>query len=91
MKRKKNDHIVTRALGVKPKISFDSFTFKAQADDLYLLCSDGLIKEVRHREITASMQQGECRAIAQDLIRRSLDRGARDNVTVVVSKALRSK
>jgi type VI secretion system protein ImpM len=91
VKRKKNDHIVTRALGVKPKISFDSFTFKAQADDLYLLCSDGLIKEVRHREITASMQQGECRAIAQELIRRSLDRGARDNVTVVVSKALRSK
>ena len=73
--KKKNDHIITRALRVKPKISFDTFTFKARADDIYLLCSDGLIKEVRHREMTDSMQKGECRSIARDLIRRSLNRG----------------
>jgi type VI secretion system protein ImpM len=91
VKSKKNGHIVTRALGVKPKISFDTFSFKAREDDIFLLCSDGLIKEMDHQEITDSMQQGECRAIAQDLITHSLDHGARDNVTVVVAKAFKSK
>ena len=91
VKRKKNANIVTRALGVKPNISFDTFTFKAQVDDIYLLCSDGLIKEVCHRDIAHSIQQGECRAVAQDLIKRSLDHGARDNVTVVVVQAFKNK
>lgn len=85
---KKNHNIVTRALGVKSEISFDNFTFKARTNDIYLLCSDGLIKELSHRKITDTMQQGQCRSIAQDLIKLSLDRGARDNVTVVVAKAL---
>jgi protein phosphatase len=91
VKRKKNSHIVTRALGVKKKIVFDNFTFKARTEDIYLLCSDGLVNEVSDQEIAKIVQQGECRTITQDLIKRSLDHGARDNVTVVVVQAFKNK
>lgn len=81
-------NVITRAMGVDAELSFDVVSFEAREGDLYLLCSDGLIKEVKHREIADIMEQGRCRAIAEDLIELSLERGARDNVTVVVARAV---
>jgi type VI secretion system protein ImpM len=80
-------NVVTRAMGVDAELSFDVVSFEAREGDLYLLCSDGLIKEVKHQEIAGIMGQGRCRTIAEDLIELSLERGARDNVTVVVARA----
>jgi len=83
----KMGNVVTRALGANPELSFDVVNFETRPGDLYLLCSDGLIKEVQHQEIADIMAQGRCREAARALIDLALERGARDNVTVVVARA----
>jgi type VI secretion system protein ImpM len=80
-------NIVTRAVGADPDLSFDVVPFEAEAGDLYVLCSDGLVKEVNDREIEQILQQQECRDSAQHLVELALQRGARDNVTIVVAHA----
>jgi len=50
--------------------------------DLYVLCSDGLDKEVEPEEIAAVLERGEA-PLADALVELALSRGSRDNVTVV--------
>lgn len=80
------DAASAKALGITPEMSCDLLFFEAKAGDLYLLCSDGLIKAVEHQDIEKIMKQGMCRAIAQGLVELALERGAADNATAVVSR-----
>jgi type VI secretion system protein ImpM len=80
-------NIVTRALGADPDLSLDVVTFEAQKGDLYVLCSDGLVKEVTDREIEDLLRQEAEHGSARHLIELALQRGARDNVTVVIAHA----
>jgi type VI secretion system protein ImpM len=84
---KTRSNIVTRALGAVPELAVDVITFEAKPDDTYLLCSDGLIKEVNPKEITDILVQSGSDEISRALIDLALARGARDNVTVVVVTA----
>jgi type VI secretion system protein ImpM len=81
------DNIVTRALGAEIELHVDTVTFEAQPGDVYLLCSDGLVKEVQPREIADSFSRGGCHESCRILIDQALSRGARDNVTVIVACA----
>lgn len=50
-----------------------------------LICSDGICKMLRHREMNAIMQKAESIADAvNDLVGAALDRGGYDNVTCIV-------
>ena len=80
-----SDNIVTRALGAGPELRIDTVTFEAQPSDAFLLCSDGLVKEVNHEEISDILGCGGCNESAQRLLDLALERGARDNVTVIVA------
>jgi type VI secretion system protein ImpM len=77
-------NIVTRALGAEPELELDTLFFEARGDDIYLLCSDGLTKEASPQEITAIISGPDCAESSQALIDLAMQRGARDNVTVVV-------
>lgn len=83
----KTTNIVTRAVGADPELRFDVITFEAQRNDLYLLCSDGLTNEIHNQEIENILGREACQKSTEHLISRSLERGARDNVTVVVAHA----
>lgn len=83
-------NIVTRALGAGPDLALDVVNFEAHAGDVYLLCSDGLDKEVGNREIADILGQGDCRVSVPKLLDMALERGARDNVTVVVVHAVQT-
>jgi type VI secretion system protein ImpM len=83
-------NIVTRALGADPDLSFDVVTFEAETGDLYVLCSDGLVKEVNDKQIEELLRQEAYPDSARHLIELALQRGARDNVTVVVAHAGRT-
>lgn len=50
--------------------------------DMFLLCSDGLNKEVSDEEIQSIMAMGDEQKITSKLIELVLERGARDNVSV---------
>ena len=60
-----------------------------QAGDRYLLCSDGLYNPVESGDICARLGQGSPEEACQSLIDLALERGGRDNITVVVVDASR--
>jgi serine/threonine protein phosphatase PrpC len=78
-------HVLTRALGIEPDVEVDAWLVRPAAGDRLLLCSDGLINEVRDASIAkvleATADPGDA---ARELVRMALDHGGSDNVTVVV-------
>jgi serine/threonine protein phosphatase PrpC len=78
------DHSITRAVGGEDVLLMDVFRDRVRPGDRYLLCSDGLTRELTHGYIAALLGQGDAKLSANALIAATLDAGAHDNVTVVV-------
>jgi len=78
-------NVITRAVGGQAELLLDVLRFQAEAGDRYLLCSDGLDKEVSEAEVQALLAGGNCQAAAEILINAALKGEGRDNITVVVS------
>jgi protein phosphatase len=77
--------VITRALGTDESVEVDSFAVRAQDDDLFLLCSDGLNTMVPDATIAEILAAGGPAAkIARDLVRAALAGGGEDNVTAIV-------
>ncbi len=79
-----NANVITRAIGADRKVDLDTMRFTAQAGDRFLLCSDGLDKELRDEEIEQLMRQGDCQATVENLIAQALQNKGRDNITAIV-------
>jgi protein phosphatase len=63
----------------------------AKVGDRYLLCSDGLSDYVEDEVIAQTLRDVEDRkACAAELVQRTLDNGAPDNVTVIVADVVES-
>jgi protein phosphatase len=80
-------NVITRAIGVADQLELDSEMFAVAEDDTFLLCSDGLYREVDDDGIRAALALGDCRESCDALIEAALASGARDNVSVVVVRA----
>lgn len=76
-------NVITRAVGAAEELFVDVELVELQDGDRFLLCSDGLFKEVSEPEIAQHMQRGSCQDVSHDLVELALERGSRDNVTVV--------
>jgi len=76
-------NVITRAVGAAEELFVDVKLVELQDGDRFLLCSDGLYKEVSEPEIAQHMQRGSCQDICNDLVALALERSSRDNVTVV--------
>lgn len=72
---------ITRAIGAMPGLFVDVEIFALEPGDIFLLCSDGLYKELTDAEIVKGLNGDEQAVDA--LINLALERRARDNVTVV--------
>jgi protein phosphatase len=78
--------VITRALGTDPDVDVDAFTWRPEAGDVYLLCSDGLsdmvagdvIEEIlrRHRD--------DLDTAAKALVKAANRGGGDDNITAVL-------
>jgi type VI secretion system protein ImpM len=79
-----NTNVITRAVGAQADLAVDAVTFEIEPDDIFLLCSDGLMKEVLDEEIGSILRWHENVGSARALVELTLERGARDNVTVIV-------
>ena len=80
--------VITRAVGGSPDLYLDIIAFDVPPEDVYLLCSDGLYREVLRDEIHQILGNEEPAArTAKTLLNLSLERGARDNVSVIVARA----
>jgi hypothetical protein len=78
-------NIMTRALGVDPDVSVDLFVEDARAGDRFLLCSDGLPRELRDDHISSLLQRlADPSEAAKELVEEAKRRGGNDNITVIV-------
>ncbi|MDE3205417.1 MAG: Stp1/IreP family PP2C-type Ser/Thr phosphatase [Acidobacteriota bacterium] len=78
-------NIMTRALGVEPEVAIDLFVEEPVPGDRYLLCSDGLPREVHDGLITSLLERfSDPAEAARELVDEANRRGGGDNITVVV-------
>lgn len=78
--------LLTRALGVAPEVLPDLGVHELMPADRFLLCSDGLTDMLDEAEIAAMLGADQEPAIvARHLIDAAIDRGGRDNVSVIVA------
>ena len=82
------DHAITRAVGGESFLTLDLKRDRMRPGDRYLLCSDGLTREVSDAEIATAMTAADVQVCARNLIDATLRAGARDNVTVVVVEVM---
>ena len=80
----KTSNIITRAVGAADELEIDYAVFDVMQGDLFLLCTDGLDKEISFAEIAFIMKTHTHEDIANILVDKVLERGARDNISVIV-------
>lgn len=76
-------NLVTRAVGAADRLFLDVEIVAIQAGDLFILCSDGLEKEVAEEQMSIVARAGDPSQLSHTLLARALAIGARDNVTVM--------
>jgi serine/threonine protein phosphatase PrpC len=81
------DHAITRAVGGEDTLLLDVRRDRVRLGDRYLLCSDGLTRELPDTQIAELMGGEDVQKCAKALIDATLQAGARDNVTVVIIEA----
>lgn len=79
-------NVITRAVGASETLYIDVTLVELKTNDIYLLCSDGLYGALDEPEIAGLLACGDVEVATQTLIERSLQAGARDNVTVIAVK-----
>lgn len=79
-------NVITRAIGAGSEPDPDVWLFPVEGDQTFLICSDGLTKELNDRSIAMVLaeQRGNPAGCASHLVAAALEAGGADNVTVVV-------
>ncbi|HJP05622.1 MAG TPA: Stp1/IreP family PP2C-type Ser/Thr phosphatase [Gammaproteobacteria bacterium] len=88
--RSTNRNYVTRALGVESTVQVELNEVPVEPEDVFLLCSDGLPDMVDDEDIhlTISTFSANLETVGQQLIQLSNDHGGKDNVSVILARAL---
>ena len=79
--------MVTRAVGAAAELELDQRFAEIADGDRFLLCSDGLTACVSDGELAERLQGADLETAADELLGLALDRGAPDNVTLVLVSA----
>jgi protein phosphatase len=85
---KQTGNTITRAVGGEPKLFLEWAVAGFEPGTQFLLCTDGLTKEVPDQKIEEEFRKNlPPRQLADTLLNLALAAGGRDNVTVVVVRA----
>lgn len=78
-------NVITRALGTQPHVTTDVFAMETGPGDVFLLCSDGLTREISDEQLAAMLHSTDALEL---LCERFVDAanlaGGRDNITCIV-------
>jgi len=78
-------NLLTRAVGVEPRVEVDVRDELFMENDTVLLCSDGLTRELSDSEITGVLHDaGDAQEAADRLVALANEAGGRDNITAIV-------
>ncbi|HEX7711407.1 MAG TPA: protein phosphatase 2C domain-containing protein [Sphingomonadaceae bacterium] len=83
-----NASVITRAVGAAEELNVEVTEGEARSGDVFLIASDGLTREVSQIELLSKLLSKPIAEAADAFIQLVLDRGAPDNVTLVVVKVL---
>ncbi|OED40768.1 hypothetical protein AB833_11590 [Chromatiales bacterium (ex Bugula neritina AB1)] len=87
MEKHPSSNIITRAIGVHDELQLENQHTLIESGDRFLICSDGLFKDLEHDEIAKGLSHTTVEESVQSLVDLSLERGGRDNTTAIVVQA----
>jgi protein phosphatase len=86
-------NVITRALGTQSRVTPDIFELEAEPGDLFLLCSDGLTRELPDPRIESILTVGPApaslplEALCCSLVEAANQAGGGDNITCLLLRA----
>jgi protein phosphatase len=81
-------NVITRALGTQSRVSPDIFALEAEPGDLFLLCSDGLTRELSDAHIQSLLDvNGALDELCAGLVNAAKKAGGHDNITCLLVRA----
>jgi protein phosphatase len=88
-RRSPMQNVITRAVGTRAEVVADVQELKLQRDDLFLIASDGLTRELTDTAIAAILEAAasDLEAACAALVAASNAAGGRDNITCVLVRA----
>ena len=81
-------NVVLKAVGIDDILRMDFDYFELLDEDILIICSDGLYKDLEDRKITSVIKAntGDMGSLAEALLISSLNAGGTDNTSIVVLK-----
>jgi len=78
-------HLLTRAVGIEPEVKVDVRDELVMESDTFLLCSDGLTRELSDNQIGWVLRQARtAQDAAEQLVALANEAGGQDNITAIV-------
>ncbi|MHC1786716.1 MAG: Stp1/IreP family PP2C-type Ser/Thr phosphatase [Christensenellales bacterium] len=77
-------NVITRAVGTQEAILCDTAAIDKLPGDRFLLCSDGLSEYIKRGQLQDLLQGGSLEQTADTLLALALERGGRDNITLIL-------
>lgn len=79
-------NVITRAVGGQQQLCLDIAVFDVGPEDAFLLCSDGLYRDLGIDEMAGLLSGSDPGTAAQRLLDRALDGPALDNISLIVAR-----
>ena len=80
--------VITRAIGTQQTVAEEVLEMSVESGDLFLLCTDGLTREISEHDIEQVIQSTpELEAAARLLVEAASEAGGRDNITCLLVQA----
>jgi PPM family protein phosphatase len=79
-------NVITRSVGYEREVEVDVLEREALADDLYLLCSDGLSGMVNDHKIRDILREAPPEIAVDECMKSALYNGGDDNVSLILLK-----
>ncbi len=81
-------NVITRALGTQCRVTPDVFELEAEPGDLFLLCSDGLTRELSYADIESLLANDlPLEEVCLRLVNAAKKAGGHDNITCLLVRA----
>jgi len=81
-------NVITRALGTQSVVTPDIFEFETEPGDLFLLCSDGLVRELSDSVIESLLRLDlTLEEMCARLVEAANEAGGHDNITCILVRA----
>ncbi len=87
-----NRNLITRAIGIEPRVQIDIQEDIVRLDDVFLLCSDGVTDMIDDSLIQTILQKhkNNLSAAAAKIIQQANKMGGKDNISVLLAKPVQS-